>query len=343
MAIKRKPTTQRQRKPVPMHTVFYVCLHRYQQTMLMRGFSENTINRRQFQLERFIRWCEERSLAQPQEITKPIVEAYQRYLFYGRDTYGRPLSLASQRLYLSTLKQFFKWLTQENYTPYNPASELILPKVNPSLPRVLTVQEIEQLLARPDIKTAAGVRDRALLELLYSTGIRRTEVCHLQLGDLQRESRTLWVRKGKGGKDRVLPLGERAAHWVDVYLDEIRPQLLMDIREGALFINNYGEAFKERELGERVKRHIDNAGIVCNGSCHLLRHAMATHMLENGADIRFIQAMLGHADLSTTQIYTHVSIEKLREVHTSTHPAKLEDKQALIAQLQLESEEDTDS
>jgi integrase/recombinase XerD len=325
------------------HTLFYPHLLRYHDAMLIRGYSANTLNRRQYQLERFIRWCEERSLAQPNDITKPILERYQSHLYHARDEKGKSLSLASQRLNLSGLKQFFRWLTQENYLLYNPASELILPKVQQSLPRVLSQDEVERLLTRPNINTASGLRDRAVMELIYSTGIRRTELCRLGAGDLLLPQRTMWIRQGKGGKDRVLPVGERAAYWVNLYLDEVRPQLLLDVREPALFLNDYGQAFRENELGDRVKRCMEKANIICTGSCHLLRHAMATHMLENGADIRFIQAMLGHADISTTQIYTHVSIEKLREVHTNTHPAKLIDKQALLDRLALEIEEDADN
>ncbi|MBK8186903.1 MAG: tyrosine-type recombinase/integrase [Cellvibrio sp.] len=168
------------------------------------------------------------------------------------------------------------------------------------------------------------MRDRAILELLYSTGIRRTELCSLEIVDISLSGLTLFVRKGKGGKDRLLPLGERAAKWIGYYLDHVRPQLLININEPHVFLTDYGEPFSESRLGDKVKRYLRKSEIDVPGSCHLLRHAMATHMLENGADIRYIQAMLGHSDLSTTEIYTHVSIRKLQEVHAATHPAKLE-------------------
>lgn len=140
----------------------------------------------------------------------------------------------------------------------------------------------------------------------------------------------------------VVPLGERAAQWLKKYLDCVRHTLVIDERNNAVFLTDYGEAYTEHRLGNRVKRLLRDAGITVPGSCHLLRHAMATHMLENGADVRYIQAMLGHADLNTTQIYTHVSIRKLQEVHAATHPAKLESRDDLLAQLQKENEDELD-
>ncbi|PCI10096.1 MAG: integrase [Thiotrichales bacterium] len=233
------------------------------------------------------------------------------------------MSASSQNRYLSNVKQFFKWLTQQNYLLYNPASELVIIKPAPSLPTVLSTHEIEKLMDQPDTQTTTGIRDRAILELFYSTGVRRAELCRLKLEEIALARKTLYVRKGKGNKDRLIPIGERAVHWMVRYLNEVRDQLLIDPHESHLFINDYGSPFRDNKLGDKVKRFMKNAGIDVPGSCHLLRHAMATHMLENGADVRFIQAMLGHTDLNSTQIYTHVSIRKLQEVHAETHPAKL--------------------
>lgn len=246
-------------------------------------------------------------------------------------TNGAPISPTTRCRYLTNLRQFFKWLTQENYLLYNPASELVLPKTTASLPVVLTDEEVEALMEQPDTETPYGLRGRAILEDFYSTGIRRTELCRLELSDLSLSRLTLFIREGKGGKDRLLPLGERAARWLTRYVNEVRPQLLLDVSEPTLFLNDYGGMFRDSKLGDRVKRYLKNAGITAPGSCHLLRHAMATHMLENGAELRFIQAMLGHADFRATQVYTHVSIRKLQEIHAATHPAKVEDKAALFA------------
>jgi integrase/recombinase XerD len=165
----------------------------------------------------------------------------------------------------------------------------------------------------------------------------------LTLDAVDTRNNTLIVRQGKGNKDRYLPLGKRAADWLARYLLDVRPQLLLDVHEAHVFLTNYGAPFERTYLGNLVKQYLRRAGLTLTGSCHVFRHAMATHMLENGADIRFIQAMLGHADLTSTQIYTHVSIRKLQEIHAATHPAKLESKDILLAQLQLESEEDADN
>lgn len=179
------------------------------------------------------------------------------------------------------------------------------------------------MLNQPDIATPWGLRDRAILETLYSTGIRRMEMTRLTLYDVDLAQGTVMVRQGKGAKDRLIPIGARACAWIARYLEEVRPLLATRSDELALFLTDYGESFEKNRLGDLVRRYLRHAGIP-HGSCHAFRHAMATHMLENGADIRFIQAMLGHSELSTTQIYTQVSIGKLKEIHTATHPARLE-------------------
>lgn len=323
MVIKRKRTIQYKREAVAIeHTGFYAYLTRYLETLNIRNYSGSTLIRRENGLRRFIGWCDERGLNEPQSITKPILESYQRHLYYYRQENGEPLSPTTRARYLTNIKQFFKWLTQENHLLYNPASELILPKTTASLPVVLTEDEVDRLMQQPDIHTPYGLRDRAILELFYSAGLRRTELCNLQVSDLSLSRQTVFVREGKGGKDRLLPVGERAIAWLAKYLMDVRHQLLLSVTDATLFLNDYGEPFRDSKLGDKVKRYMKNAGISAPGSCHLLRHAMATHMLENGAELRFIQAMLGHADFRATQVYTHVSIRKLQEIHAATHPAK---------------------
>ncbi len=301
-------------------------LYPYMQAFLewtaVKGYSQDTVKRRQMALRRFLHWCDERGLQNPQDITKPILERYQRALYYYRKSDGTPLSFGSQHVMLTPLKTFFKWLTRENHILYNPASELELPKKPKRLPKtILQIDEIEAILNQPDVKTAEGARDRAMLETLYSTGIRRMELVNLSIYDVDAKRATLMVRAGKGAKDRLVPIGERALHWVETYRLEIRPQLIAGRDDGTLFLNDDGRRFSRTVLAHRVRRYIQAAGIDKPGACHLFRHAMATHMLENGADIRFIQAMLGHADLSTTQLYTQVSIDKLKQIHAATHPA----------------------
>jgi integrase/recombinase XerD len=188
-----------------------------------------------------------------------------------------------------------------------------------------TVAEVEQVLAVPDVATIWGPRDRAIVETLYSTGIRRSELVHLDGYDLDRERGWLRVHQGKGSKDRVVPIGERALAWIGHYLENARPQLVLVASETALFLNREGGRFTPNALSAHVRRVLERSGIrEREGSCHLFRHTCTTLRLEGGADTRFLQEMLGHAILDSTQIYTRVSIRKLKEIHTATHPgAKL--------------------
>ena len=169
-------------------------------------------------------------------------------------------------------------------------------------------------MRQADTTTPWGIRDRAMLEVLYSTGMRRAELAGLGVDDWDWARRAIAIRQGKGGRDRVVPIGDRAAVWLARYLDTVRSDLVREPDDGTLFLTDYGECFGKNRLGDLVRRYLDWAGITIPGSCHLLRHACATHMLENGADIRYIQALLGHADLRSTQIYTQVSIVRLKEV-----------------------------
>ena len=185
----------------------------------------------------------------------------------------------------------------------------------------LSQSEVEAVLAQPDLATPLGLRDRAMLETLYSTGLRREEVLALHLSDLDRQHGTLLVRRGKGNKDRFVPIGTRALAWIDKYLSEVRPALAQDSCTPILFLTKTGRAMHPNHFSAEVREYLEKAGIAKAGACHLFRHSTATLMLEGGADVRYIQAMLGHTSLATTQIYTHVSIAKLREVHEKTHPA----------------------
>jgi integrase/recombinase XerD len=289
------------------------------------GLSALTIRQRQRATRRFILWAEERGLVDPREITLPILERYQRHLYHYRKTNGEPLSFSSQYTELAPLKAFFAWLTRSHIILYNPASELQLPKVIRNLARyVLSIEDVERILAVPDTSTLLGLRDHAILEVLYSSAIRRSELKRLLIYDVDTKKGTLLVREGKGRKDRIVPLGERACAWVKQYVNDVRPQLVTGRDEGFLFLTAHGDSLTDDHLSGAVKEYIQKSGVHVNGSCHLFRHACATHMLENGADTRFIQAMLGHSNLATTQVYTHVALTKLKEIHNATHPAKVD-------------------
>ena len=290
---------------------------------VVAGMSPNTARMREHALSAFIRWADERGLSHPGEFTRPILQRYQRHLYLARKKNGEPLAFTSQLTKLLPVVAWFKWLTREGHILHNPAADLDLPTPPKSLPKhLLSIEQVSQVLNQPDTSTAIGIRDRAMLEVLYSSGIRRNELTCLKITEVDLERGTLMVRLGKGRKDRLVPLGERACAWVRRYLLEVRP-LLVASDTLVLFLNDWAQPYPYGYLSLVVRRYMQAAGMRY-GSCHALRHACATHMLEGGADIRYIQALLGHANLDTTQIYTHVAIEKLKAVHALTHPARLE-------------------
>jgi integrase/recombinase XerD len=288
----------------------------------VKGYSERTVQHAEWAVSDFILFCQERDVTKARDVTKPIVERYQRTLFYQRKEDGQPLTFSTQHTRLTFIKQYFRWLARRNHILSNPASEIELPKVEKRLPKyILTASESERVMAQPDVEKPTGMRDRAILETLYSTGVRRTELAHLKIHDIDAERGTLMVRQGKGRKDRVIPIGERAAAFVEKYVRDIRPSFVVEPDEGFLFLSQHGDPLSAKMLSILVGHYVEKADIGKHGACHLFRHAMATLMLENGADVRMIQAMLGHVKLTTTEIYTHVSIKKLKEIHTATHPS----------------------
>jgi integrase/recombinase XerD len=290
--------------------------------MQVRNYSALTIKQHRSVLDLFITWANERGITRPNEVTKPVAERYQRHLYYWRKKNGEPLSFGSQYKRLSSLRTFFRWMCRQNLLLYNPVSELDLPKLEKRLPAVLTLQEVELLLSQPDVTKAIGVRDRAIMEVLYSTGMRRMEAVRLTLYSIDATGGTATIRGGKGAKDRVVPIGERAVSWVDRYVLDVRPHLVVEPDERWLFLTHDGFKMSPEYLSTTVRAYIEAAEILKPGSCHLFRHTMATLMLENGADVRIIQAMLGHSNLQTTEIYTHVSIRHLKQIHEATHPAR---------------------
>ncbi len=322
MALRRKLHSHRQSKKQNIsHTAFHGYLQHYVEYLGIQNYSVRTIESYDSRVRHFALWCEERTL-EPQQITKPILERYQKHLFHYRQKNGEPLSFRAQSIALQALKNFFKWMAQKNHMLYNPASEIQLPKIPRKLPReILTPEQISEIISQPDINTPDGIRDRTIMELFYGCGLRRSELTNLKLCDIHLPRSVLIVREGKGGQDRYLPLGETVQAWLEKYLNGTRDELIGPASEDELFLTDYGESYSRYNIGAMVKRYIAKSGIEVKGACHLFRHAMATHMLENGADIRFIQVMLGHRDLSTTQIYTQVSVEKLREIHRATHPS----------------------
>jgi integrase/recombinase XerD len=298
----------------------------YLERLHVKNYAAGTIEQADDYVHHFIGWCAERSVTRAAEVTKPMIDRYQRALFYHRRANGHALSFRTQYLMLTWVKQFFRWLVRENHILYNPASEIELPRVERRLPKyVLTANEADCILAQPDLATPFGLRDRAMLEVLYSTGMRRSELAHLSIYDVDPERGIVFIRQGKGKKDRVIPIGDRALAWLQKYLDEARPRLVAEPDDGLMFLAYTGQPFSPDLLTRWVAGYVDAANIGKRGSCHLFRHSVATLMLEGGADIRYVQEMLGHASIETTQFYTKVSIRHLKAIHTATHPsAKLE-------------------
>ncbi len=232
---------------------------------------------------------------------------------------GTSLSQRSKARRIAAIRSFFKFLEVQGKLRENPASRMHLPKLSPPLPKVLTKSEVEALLAQPDSRKPLGQRDKAMFELMYAAGLRVSELTGLRLQQVHLQAGYLLVQ-GKGGKERPVPIGEYASAAMKDYLDQARPKLVKNAGLDAVFSNNRGETLSRQGVWKIIKRYALLAGISKELTPHTLRHSFATHLLENGADLRSLQAMLGHSSISTTQIYTHVTRERLKEVHRKFHP-----------------------
>jgi integrase/recombinase XerD len=228
------------------------------------------------------------------------------------------LSARSLARLISALRSFFKFLLLSGFVKMDPSSQLTTPSTWRSLPKFLTIMEVEELLRAPDDKKPRGVRDRAMLEVLYGSGLRVSELASLRLAEVNLEDGFL-VCRGKGGKERIVPLGRSACDAVKRYLAEVRPLVVSGERE-ELFLSRRGKPFSRQGLWKLIRQHAREAGLAAKISPHILRHSFATHLLERGADLRSVQLMLGHSQITTTQIYTHVSRERIRRVYDQFHP-----------------------
>jgi integrase/recombinase XerD len=312
------------RKPqAPAQTPLQRLMREHLRNLEVQHYSEFTVRGREGHIGFFLSWLEERGIVEPVDVTRPVLERYQRHLFHYRKANGEPLSFRSQHARLVPLRVWFKWMTRQNHILHNPASEIDLPRLGRSLPKnILSAEEVERVMTLCEIEEPVGLRDRAILEVLYSTGMRRLEVVRLKLYDLSLDRGLLLVNQGKGSKDRYVPIGARAIAWLEKYVRESRPQLAAEPDDMTVFLTAQGEPFSRDHLSFAVKERIDAAKLGKTGSCHLFRHTMATLMHEAGADIRHIQAILGHEDIRTTQIYTQVAIRALQKIHAATHPAE---------------------
>ncbi len=231
----------------------------------------------------------------------------------------RGRSARSSARLLSSMRRFYQYLVRAGLRDEDPSARIEGPRLGRPLPKTLTEAEVEALLEAPQTHTAEGLRDRAMLELLYATGLRVSELVRLNLTGLNLHQGVVRV-SGKGGRERIVPLGEEAAHWLERYLVRSRPQLLAGRSSPALFVTRRGGPMTRQAFWYLIKRHARRAGIGPDLSPHTLRHAFATHLLNHGADLRVLQMLLGHSDLSTTQIYTHVARERFKALHAAHHP-----------------------
>lgn len=300
---------------------FASLMRRYFEYERGRGYVEGSLHVQRGHLQAFFAWCAERDLTRPVDVTRTIIERYPRFVL------RQPLATATMRRRISVVRGFFRFLVRQNLLLHNPASEIEIKRGGtPPLPKnILSAKEAELVLAVPDVDTLTGIRDRAILETLYSTGLRRAEITKLSTIDVDKQRGYVMVREGKGKKDRVVPIGARALVWIEKYTADVRPSFVaanVADDDGALFLSEKGTRISPNHLTDLARGYVERSGIGKAGACHLFRHTAATLMLEGGAEIRFIQAMLGHESIATTQIYTKVAIRKLKEVHERTHPAE---------------------
>lgn len=276
-----------------------------------KGLSSNTMDAYVSDLEKFLDYLSRKKI--------PLTRIKEEHIANFLQKLGRRgLSPKSMARCLSTLKSFFRFLVMEGYLQHNPVVGFSAPKAWRTLPDFLTIEEMEKLLAQPDLNTSRGLRDRALLELMYATGVRVSEVINLKIADLHFGEGFL-ICRGKGNKERIIPVGQTALSFIQEYLRQVRPHWVKD-DSPILFISSWGKGLTRQAVWKIIKKYCLQAGIKCKLSPHVLRHSFATHLLERGADLRSVQLMLGHSQITTTQIYTHVTQARLRRVYDQFHP-----------------------
>jgi integrase/recombinase XerD len=277
------------------------------------GLARNTLEAYRRDLTQFATWLAERHGRNLLEGDNGNIQAYLGHLFRKK---SRATSAAR---FLSSLKRFYRYCLRQGRLRIDPTLKIDTPKLPRPLPKSLTEEDVESLLAAPPVEEALGLRDKAMLETIYASGLRVSELVTLKLGQVSQDMGVVRV-VGKGSKERLVPLGEEALFWIRRYVREARPRLLRSRSSDDLFVTARGSAMTRQMFWNRLRRHCMRAGLRKPVSPHTLRHAFATHLLNHGADLRVVQLLLGHSDISTTQIYTHVARERLKQLHAKHHP-----------------------
>ncbi len=275
-----------------------------------RGVSDNTLSAYRTDLKIFVRWLEKEN----QQLLQVEDQELRRYLSGLKELSARTVSRR-----LSSLRRFYAYYLREGRIQSDPTARIESPRLGRALPKSLTEADVESLLEAPNEEETLGLRDKAMLEILYATGLRVSELVGLKTGQINLRQGVIRVL-GKGNKERLVPLGEEALACLDRYLNQARSDLLKGKNSEALFPSNRGKAMTRQTFWHLIKRYAVQAGIEKSLSPHVMRHAFATHLLNHGADLRVVQMLLGHSDISTTQIYTHVAQERMKELHEEHHP-----------------------
>jgi integrase/recombinase XerD len=279
-----------------------------------RGLSQNTRKSYERDLDQYLTYLTEQKVNDWQAVDRVLILSFLQQLQQAGKSSATIIRM------VSSLRRFHQFLRQERFTDHDPMQHIDSPKKQQKLPDTLSLPEVERLIETPDTKEVLGIRDRAILEVMYATGLRVSELIGLQLQDLHL-SMGLLQTTGKGDKERIVPLGDLAIQWIETYLEEARPFLTRKHpEESHLFVNNHGTQLSRQGIWKNLKALVRKAGINKNVTPHTLRHSFATHLLENGADLRTVQELLGHADISTTQIYTHITKKRMTEVYKQHFP-----------------------
>lgn len=279
-----------------------------------RGLSQNTRKSYERDLEQYLTFLTEQHIKDWQAVDRVLILSFLQQLQQSGKSSATIIRM------VSSLRRFHQFLRQERFTDHDPMQHIDSPKKQQKLPDTLSLSEVERLIETPDTKEVLGIRDRAILEVMYATGLRVSELIGLQLKDLHL-SMGLLQTTGKGDKERIVPLGDLAIQWIETYLEEARPFLTRKHpEESHLFVNNHGKQLSRQGIWKNLKALVRKAGITKNVTPHTLRHSFATHLLESGADLRTVQELLGHADISTTQIYTHITKKRMTEVYKQHFP-----------------------